>query len=248
MMRFRSLWVSLALFLSAGVPALAGDLNLEVESGAVWFSRNDTRIPGDTGTRFDMLDLTGSGPAPYVRLYGTYAFNDRHALRLTIAPSEIDGTGTLKENTIFKGEVFAPNVPTKGTYKFNTYRLTYRWTFYDTARWRLGVGAAALVRDAKITLEQGNKKQSKDDLGVVPLLQLYGAYHFTDQLSLILDVEGAASSQGRAIDAALKARYEIDSNWYVSAGYRTLEGGSDNDDVYTFAWMHYALAEIGYHF
>jgi hypothetical protein len=248
MIRFRSLCFFLAFALNAGAPALAGELNLEVESGAVWLSRNDTRIPGDTGTEFDMLDLTGSGPEPYIRLYGTYAFNDRHALRVTIAPLEIEGTGTLKETTTFKDDVFAPNVPTKGTYKFNTYRLTYRWTFYDTARWRLGVGAAALVRDAEITLEQGSKKQSRDDLGVVPLLHLYGAYRFTDQLSLILDVEGAASSPGRAIDAALKACYEFDSNWYVSAGYRTLEGGSDNDDVYTFAWLHYALAEIGYRF
>jgi len=248
MMRFRSLCFFLAFALSAVAPALAGELNLEVESGAVWFSRNDTRIPGDTGTTFDMLDLTGSGPEPYVRLYGTYAFNDRHALRVTIAPFEINGTGTLKENTTFEGEVFAADVPTKGTYKFNTYRLTYRWTFHDAARWRFGVGAAALVRDAEISLEQGSKKQSRDDLGVVPLLHFYGAYRFTDQLSLILDVEGTASSLGRAIDAALKARYEFDSNWYVSAGYRTLEGGSDNDDVYTFAWLHYALAEIGYRF
>lgn len=248
MMRFRSLCFFLAFALSAVAPAIAGDLNLEVESGAVWFSRNDTRIPGDSGTKFDMLDLTGSGPEPYVRLYATYAFNDRHALRVTIAPLEIDGTGTLKETTTFKDEVFAPNVPTKGTYQFNTYRLTYRWTFHDTARWRWGVGAAALVRDAEITLEQGSKKQSRDDFGLVPLLHLYGAYHVTDQFSLILDIEGAASSPGRAVDAAFKARWAFDPNWYVSAGYRTLEGGSDNDDVYTFAWLHYALAEIGYRF
>ena len=248
MMRFQGLWMYLALALSVAGPALAGDLNVEVETGAVWFSRNDTRLPGDTGTKFDMLDLTGSGPEPYVRLYATYAFNDRHALRVTIAPLKIEGTGTLKESTTFKNDVFAANVCTKGTYKFNTYRLTYRWTFYDTARWRLGVGAAALVRDAEISLEQGSKKESKDDLGVVPILHLYGEYRYTDQLSLILDVEGAASSLGRAVDAALKARYEFDSNWYVSAGYRTLEGGSDNDDVYTFAWLHYALAEIGYRF
>lgn len=248
MARCRCLWVYLVFALSVAVPALAGDLNLEVESGAVWFSRNDTRIPGDTGTTFDMLDLTGSGPEPYVRLYATYAFNDRHALRVTIAPFQIEGTGTLKKNTTFEDDVFEANVPTKGTYKFNTYRLTYRWTFHDKARWRFGIGAAALVRDAEISLEQGSKKQSRDDLGVVPLLHLYGAYRFTDQFSLILDVEGAASGLGRAIDAALKVRYEFDSNWYVSAGYRTLEGGSDNDDVYTFAWLHYALAEIGYRF
>jgi len=34
------------------------------------------RIPGDTGTKFDMLDLTGSGPDAYIRLYATCAFNE----------------------------------------------------------------------------------------------------------------------------------------------------------------------------
>lgn len=57
------LCLSLALITTSSV--LAGDLAIEVESGAVWFSQNDTRIPGDTGTEFDMLDLTGSGPDPY---------------------------------------------------------------------------------------------------------------------------------------------------------------------------------------
>ncbi|MCB1071218.1 MAG: hypothetical protein KDL31_12765 [Kiritimatiellae bacterium] len=227
---------------------LAGDVSLEVESGVVWFSKNDTRIPGDTGTKIDLLDLTGSGPDAYVRLYATYAFNDRHTLRLTLAPIEVEGTGTLDRETTFKDEVFNPGVPTKATYRFNTYRLTYRWTFHDSERWTWGVGAAALVRDAEIALEQGDKKQSRDDLGVVPLLHLYGEYTWTEDLDLILDVEGLGSPQGRAFDAALKACYALDENWHASVGYRTLEGGSDNDDVYTFAWLHYALIEIGCRF
>jgi len=236
------------LFLAAATAVPAGELQLEAEGGAVWFSRNDVRIPGDSGTKFDMLELTGRGPDPYIRLYATYAFNNRHALRLTFAPLETEGTGTLKESTAFKNEVFAPDVPTKGTYRFNTYRLTYRWTFHDSERWNWGIGAAALVRDAEIALQQGGKKEARDDLGVVPLLHLYGAYDVTDRLALVLDIEGAASRPGRAIDAALKVRYAFNSNWYASAGYRTLEGGADNDDVYTFSWLHYALAEVGYRF
>ena len=34
-----------------------------LETGGVWFSRNDIRIPSDTGTEFDMAKLTGSGCA-----------------------------------------------------------------------------------------------------------------------------------------------------------------------------------------
>jgi hypothetical protein len=124
--------------------ALAGDLDIRLEGGGVWFSRNDVRIPGDDGTKFDMLDLTGKGPDPYVRFYATYEFNDRHALRLTLAPLEVDGTGRLSEDVTFKDDVFTADTLTKGTFKFNTYRLTYRWSFYDRERWRWGLGAAAL--------------------------------------------------------------------------------------------------------
>jgi hypothetical protein len=227
---------------------LAGEIDLQAEGGGVWFSKNDVRIPGDKGTKFDMLDLTGNGPDPYVRLYGTYDFNSRHALRLTFAPLQVDGTGRLTDDVTFRDDVFTADAPTKGTYKFNTYRLTYRWTFHDRERWRWGLGAAALIRDADITLEQGNKRQSRDDLGLVPLLHLYGEYRFNDRASVILDMEGAWSPMGRAVDTALKGQYDFESGWYVSAGYRTLEGGADNDSVYTFAWLHYALAEVGYRF
>ena len=218
------------------------------EPGAAFSAINDVRIPGDDGTTFDMLGLTGNGPDPYLRVYATYHFNDRHALRLTFAPLTVEGTGRLNDDVMFEDEMFAADLPTKGTYKFNTYRMTYRWTFYDRERWRLGLGAAVLVRDADITLEQGDKRQSRDDLGLVPLLHLYGEYRFNDRASVILDMEGAWSTMGRAIDAALKAQYNFDSGLYLETGYRTLEGGADNDDVYTFAWLHYALVAAGYRF
>lgn len=227
---------------------LAGDFDIRFESGGIWFSRNDVRIPGDQGTGFDLMDLTGRGPDPYVRLAATYDFNARHALRLTLAPLEVDGTGRLSEDVIFKDDVFTADKPAKGTYKFNTYRLTYRWSFYRGERWRWGLGAAALVRDADITLEQEEKRQSRDDLGLVPLLHGYGECRLNEQASVVLDVEGAWSPMGRAVDAALMAKYDFDSGWYLATGYRMLEGGADNDEVYTFAWLHFAQITAGYRF
>jgi len=247
-MRLVRFFVLPGLMFAMASSALAADLDIQLEGGAVWFSKNDARIPGDGGTRFDMLDLTGKGSDPYVRFYANYAFNDRHALRLTLAPLEVSGVGNLREDVTFQDEVFTADTPTKGEYKFSTYRLTYRWSFYEQERWRWGVGVAALVRDAKVALQQGNKRQSKDDLGLVPLLHLYGEYQANDQLAIVLDIEGAWSPMGRAIDAALMARYDLDSRWYMAAGYRTLEGGGDNNEVYSFAWLHYALATIGYRF
>ena len=56
-------------------PAAAGRSTSSV-AGEVIIARNDVRIPGDEGAKFDMLDLTGEEPDPYVRLSAKYAFSD----------------------------------------------------------------------------------------------------------------------------------------------------------------------------
>lgn len=221
---------------------------LEAETGGLWFSRNRTQIPSDSGTRFDLDDLTGSGPDGYVRLSAQYQFNPRHSLRLAYVPIQVSGSGTLDEPVTFVDAEFDVDAPVRGLYRFDTYRLTYRWTFHRSERWDLGVGAAALVRDASIQLQQGDTVRTDDDLGVVPLLHAYGAYHLNPRTSVVLDIEGAAASQGRAVDASLTLRHELPSGWHLFAGYRTLEGGADNNDVYTFAWMHFATAGFGVSF
>lgn len=233
--------------LSTGTSYAQG-LDFRVETGGVAFSKNDVSIPGDTGTRFDMTDLTGQSATPYVRLYGTYHFNPQHAVRLTFAPLSVDGRGTLSKSIQFQDQRFAAGQAIDADYQFNTYRATYRWTFYDQGPWQWGVGAAALVRDAEITLAQGETKATKSNVGVVPLLHGYGQYRLSDRAALILDVEGAWSPMGRAVDAALMLEYHLGDGWYGALGYRTLEGGADNDEVYNFSWLHYGLASLRYRF
>ncbi len=240
-------FAALAVFLSAA-GASAGSGDIQLETGILGFSRNDVRIPGDGGTRFDMLDLTGSGPEPVARLLATWQFHPRHALRLTLAPLETRGTGRLDRDTTFEEVLFPAGVDTKGRYRFNTYRLAYRWTFHESRRWRWGFGASALVRDAEVSLEQPGLKAAKDDLGLVPLLHLRGEYWMNDQTALVADVEGAAAAQGRAIDAALQLQWDFRPGWRAAAGYRTIEGGADNDEVYTFAWLHQVVVSLGARF
>lgn len=218
------------------------------EGGPAWVSRNNVRIPGDTGTRFDMTDLTGSGPDLAMRFYGQYSFNDRHSVRLNLAPFEVSGSGRFDEPVEFAGETFAVDSETAATYKFSNYRLTYRYTFHRSEQWELGAGLAVLMRDAEVRLRQNGVESSDDDIGFVPLLHFYSAYHFNRRHSLVFDIEGAGASQGRAIDASLMYHYQLPSGWSVGAGYRTLEGGADNDDVYNFAWIHYAVVSVSYRF
>ncbi|OVE75795.1 hypothetical protein BVX98_06980 [bacterium F11] len=240
------IFVVIALLM--GETAYAQEWDLELETGGVWLSENDVGIPGDTGTKFNLLDLTGSGPEVYFRLYGTYQFNPKHRIRLTLAPLEFEGTGRLPKEVHFQNKTFLAHTDTKATYRFNTYRLTYRWSFYHGDSWNWGLGPTVLIRDAKIQLEQGNQKEKKDDLGAVPLLHIFGSYKLSEHSLIIFDLDGAGSTQGRAIDAALKLKYNLSSGWSGSVGYRTLEGGADNESVYSFAWLHYLLVSASYRF
>jgi hypothetical protein len=225
-----------------------GSLELELESGLVWFSRNDVRIPSDTGTRFDMRELTDSGPVITTRFHATYRIRPRHAIRLTLAPLTSSGSGQFTRPVNFRNEAFAADEPVRGRYAFSTYRLTYRWLLHQQENWELGLGATVLVRDAEIALRQGQRNAADDDLGLVPLFHLRGAYRWSDRWRTITDMDFAAAPQGRAMDLALQQHYTLPSGWYASLGYRTLEGGADNDDIYTFAWLHYVTFGVGYRF
>lgn len=232
------------LLLFAGGATFANTFQLRMESGAAWFSRNDVRIPGDSGDTFDMRELLGDDAEAYIRVIGVWEISDKHAVRVTLAPFEAEGTGTLPGDVRFEDGIYKGNTRTKGSYQFNTYRLGYRWTFHEEGAWTLGLGGIVLVRDAEIALEQGNLSDSNTDLGVVPLLGFYAEYQVSSRWSLEVDAEGLASPYGRAFDVALLARWRANKTWSVLGGYRTIEGGADNDDVYTFAWIHFASLAV----
>ena len=229
-------------------PRDAYAVTVDVEAGATWQSQNDVRIPGDTGTQFSMADLIGDGPYPIGRVTADWDINERHAVRAVIAPLEIDGTGELSQDTSFAGGNFSAGVPTKGTYKFSSYRLGYRYTFLHQEQWRLRVGGTLFVRDAKIELEQAGVSASDSDVGLVPLLNFSAEYFPARRWRLVAEFDGLAAPQGRAFDIALKGYYDLSDRWSLGLGYRTIEGGVDNDEVYNFAWFHSVVASIAFRF
>jgi hypothetical protein len=231
------------LSLLAASQAAADGWRVEAEGGAIWFGRNDVRIPGDGGTRFDMGDLTGDGPEPYIRLTGEYSFG-RHSFRGVAAPLRVSGGGELSETVQFAGETFAPGLPTRGVYQFNNYRLTYRYTMRDTGTWGWGLGAVAFVRDAKVELSQGDTTARDTDLGLVPLAHISAWTHVGERAALRFELEGLAASQGRAFDGSVMLDYRPTDDWSIGVGYRVLDGGVDNDDVYNFALVHHALVSV----
>jgi hypothetical protein len=222
--------------------------SLELELGPVWQTRNEVAVPGNGGTRINLDDITGAGPFPYSRINFDWRISRRHRLRALIAPLQIQETGTLAEPVSFNGVNFAAGVPTEATYKFNSYRIGYRYLLACGNKWSVFIGATAKIRDAKIELRQGGTMSRKTDLGFVPLLHIDAEWRFRPGWRLTADLDGAAAPQGRAFDFALKIHRDISSRWSVGLGYRTIEGGADNDRVYTFAWLHQALVSVSYRF
>lgn len=140
-----------------------------------------------------------------------------------------------------------PNSP-RILVNYRTNLLGYRYLFLNKEAWQLRIGATLLLRDAEIELEQAGVKASDSDVGVVPLLNFSTEWGFANRWTAILDFEGLAGGPGRALDLALKLRYDLSDLWHVGGGYRMLEGGVDNDDVYNFSWFNYAIFTVGYRF
>lgn len=242
----RKLWVISVILWTGTVSANEYPWSIHLETGAVRQHRNDVRIPGDTGTRYSIADIGGEGPFPFYRVEYFLNLSDKKQLRFLVAPFRFSESGVPDKNIAYVDKTFTAGQKTDFTYRFNSYRVSYRYLYKDSPSWRLWLGGTLKVRDAEIALKQGNLKAKDSNVGLVPLFNLYSDYQLNNDWRFIVDFDGLVGPQGRAIDLGLKLHYDLDKHWNLGAGYRTLEGGVDNDKVYNFAWLNYALVSIGY--
>jgi hypothetical protein len=219
-----------------------------VEGGAVWQGRNDARIPGSTGTAFSLADLQGRGARVSGRLTLTLDEGTSNRWRALAAPLRIRGDGALPGAVSFAGATYAGGTPTRGWYEFNSYRVTYMRRFRHTERCSWYFGATLKVRDARVALRQGSTASSDYNLGLVPLAHLSGDMRLGQGWRLSVDLDGLAAPQGRAFDLGIHAMRDIAPDWALGISYRTLEGGADNDNVYTFAWLNYVSVRSEHRF
>ena len=73
-------------------------------------------------------------------------------------------------------------------------------------------------------------------------------WNINDQFGLLFEGDALAAPQGRAEDILLAGTYNFSDNLKLNLGYRMLEGGAGNDEVYTFSMFHYASVGITYTF
>lgn len=219
----------------------------QAEGAIVAQTRNEIAIPADTGTRFDLADWD-KGPVTGYRAYLGYKWNSQHELRALYAPLalEIPSSISSARNIVFQGKTFSETKSLEAYYKFNSYRLSYIYHFDPVAGWNFSLGFTGKIRDAEVRLTQGAKVAKKTNVGFVPLLHLGAHKALSDTWSFNLDLDGSAAPQGRAIDLALTVERHIatfGAGHVLSAytGYRTIEGGADVSEVYSFAWIHQGI-------
>lgn len=231
-----------------GASSVKAQVLIDLESGFVFTGYNDVRIPGDEGTKFSLKDDLNPKTKHFYRTRLNYTSMSRHTFSLLYAPLETKSYSNIANDILFEGVVFPANSKIEGTYKFNSYRLTYRYEIVKKTRLDFGLGITAKIRDAKITLSTPGLIADKANVGFVPLINFRLMWKVSDKFGFLLDGDALAAPQGRAEDVLIAAIYNLSENISIRAGYRILEGGADNDAVYNFALFHYASAGFSYTF
>ena len=205
---------------------------------------NDVQVPGDAGTRFSLTSDLKTERALAGRLRLTYTLGGRHRLSALYAPLVAEGGGTFGRPVDFDGESFPADVRVVSRYRFNSYRLTYRYALLQSDRLEFGLGLTAKVRDAAIRLETDGRASEKTDVGFVPLVNVRLAWRFAERAGLLLQGDALAAPQGRAEDVLAALTYRLAGPLGVYGGLRALEGGADVEEVYNFTLFAYAVAGL----
>ena len=216
-------------------------IGFDLESGIAMTGYNDVRIPGNTGTLFSLSDELRADNTLFYRVRLNYSLNPKNTFSLLFAPLTIGSTGRFGKVVNFQNVYFPANTDINATYKFNSYRLTYRYELFQGKSFEFGLGLTGKIRDARIGLKSGTLESSKDNLGFVPLINFRLFLPVHDQLGFLFSGDALAAPQGRAEDVLAALTYGISDGLRIKVGYRLLEGGAENDEVYTFALINYVV-------
>jgi hypothetical protein len=228
----------LLLFIIIGSTVNA-QLRLDLESGIVSTGYNDVRIPGKGGTMLSLKDELTADSKVYFRAKLNYTIGRRHNISVLYAPLTIISNGNLPKDVNFAETNFPIGTKVKATYKFNSYRLTYRYDIVESQSFEFGLGLTAKIRDAKITMQSDDLIGEKKNVGFVPLVNFRIHWHPTNVIGFLLDGDALAAPQGRAEDVLAGMTFDFSKHIGMWGGYRILEGGADNNSVYTFSLFNY---------
>jgi len=236
------------LLISLTTDNVHADWSIDIESGLAFSGYNDVRIPGNTGTDISLSQDLEAKSTAFGRLRLGIELSDRHQLSLLIAPLRFESSGTLDRDVDFNGVRFDSGIHLNSLYRFDSYRVTYQYTLFNNEGIRVGIGLTGKIRDASIRIENASVHSEKTNTGFVPLINFAIDWRLYSKLGLIFEGDALAAPQGRAEDVQLAIYGKPSNHLRLRLGYRVLEGGADNDEVYNFALVHYVSAGVSWTF
>ncbi len=230
--------------------ALQANFNIDLESGWIFPGYNNIRIPNKSGTQLSLSEELKTDQQLFWRIRAGYLIQERHLISLLVAPLSLDAEGKVNRDIFFFEKNFIANETIKAKFRFDSYRVTYRYTFLKRERINLGIGFTAKIRDAEITLENRFGKSTKLNTGFVPIINFNVEWLFSDKYALLINGDALASpqGQGRAEDVFAGFLYKRTEHLNIKMGYRILEGGADVDEVYNFTLVNYLSVGLIYNF
>jgi hypothetical protein len=222
---------------SSGTPKTS----FRTEVGSVETRYNVVKIPTTGGTE---IRLPTRGSQFAYRFYLHHAFSENWDVRFMFAPLTAKYEFTPTKNVTFNGTDFSPGRATVLTYQFNSYRLGARYQWLNTEQFKSRVGFIAKWREAFTKVQQDSTVNMFSGDGFVPLAHFSLEWWPWEQAFVNFDVDGLGSVQGRAIDALLEIGYRPEEWLQAALGHRIVEGGANNDRLYTFAQFNYWLASV----
>jgi hypothetical protein len=239
---FSIVLIILLAVLSIGAAAAYAEYVINVQGAAVFTEKNDIRIPGNSGTKFSLSDDLSADTAYAGRLEAGYIHKERDYFGIVIAPLSVDSHGSVDRDISFSGTTFPANTDLDATFRFDSYRITWRRKLVSRDDLNVWLGISGNIRDAAITVEGGGQQATKANTGFVPLINFLIDWRFSQPWSFRIAGDALVGPQGRAEDVLFTMLYDVNAATKVFAGYRILEGGANNDEVYTFSLFSYAVA------
>jgi hypothetical protein len=232
------------LLMLAPCGAAWAQVRLDFETGIVFCTKNDVRVPGTTGTPFSLVDDLSSDHEPFFRARISYAAGKKHLFSILIAQLTLPASGRFRETLSFNGTDFPARTPLRAEYRFDSYRFTYRYTLRSDKKFEAGVGLTGKIRDAAIKIEDWDHVSMKENTGFVPLINFELRWSFAPDFWFLIEGDALAAPQGRAEDVLAAVQYWPFEQFGFKVGYRVLEGGADVDEVYNFALLNYFVLGI----
>lgn len=234
--------------LAAATSAGAAGWSLDLEGGWAWSGYNDVRIPGEGGTDFSLSeDLTSAGTA-FWRLRLSRRLGARHEFSALAAPLRLDAAGRAPTEIHFAGASFPAGSELSARYRFDSYRLSYRYRLRDGERFTGWLGLTAKIRDAEIAVTGAGLSAEKLNTGFVPLLAFRGDWRLAEHWTARVEGDALAGGPGRAEDVFLGLVYASSPRLALRGGYRLIEGGADVAEVYNFALLNFASLGLEFTF